>query len=86
MRATAAAITAALLLVGACSSGDDSADRPGEPSVYNRIAALDDCAALQEEFDRAAANNDRAEPGTAEHKATLGYMKAAEARRDELNC
>lgn len=81
-------ITATLLLLsalGACGGGS-SGDRPGDAGVYARIDGMTDCAALQSEFDTAAANNDRAEPGSAQHKVTLSYMRAAEDRRQELDC
>ena len=58
----------------------------GQATVYSRIATMTGCTALQAEFDKAAANNDRAEPGTAEHKWTLGYMTAADDRMRDLDC
>lgn len=58
----------------------------GSVAVYDRIAALTDCEELQAEFNQAAENNDLAEPGTTGHKVSLGYMTAAEDRRQELGC
>jgi len=58
----------------------------GKSGVYAQIAQERDCRALQTTFDRAAANNDRAQPGSAEHKWTLGYMKAADERMRSLGC
>jgi len=58
----------------------------GNPDVYNRILSLTDCTLLQEEFDIASENNQRATPSTAEHKETTGYMVAADARMKELDC
>jgi hypothetical protein len=76
---TAAAMAVALVLaVTACGGDDDSgggdgsSDKPGNPEVDDRIAAETDCTALQSEFDQAAANNDRAEPGTNQFDWTLG--------------
>ena len=70
------AVLAAAVALSACSSGGE-ADRPGSPEVYERIAGLEDCAALQQEFDTAEANG--GETGTA-------YMKAADERMQELGC
>lgn len=86
-----------LLLVTACGSGATGTTQPEEPaslleqyggqaSVYDEISRETDCAALQETFDRAAANNTTAEAGSAEQRYTLGYMTAAEERRQELGC
>lgn len=58
----------------------------GNQDVYNKILSLTDCALLQEEFDIASENNQRAAAGTAEHKETTGYMVAADARMKELSC
>lgn len=81
-------------LLAACSSSSEGlclgegtfAECGGSPAVYESIRAETDCSALQETFDRAAGNNDRATPGTAEHRWTLGYMKAAEAQRQSIGC
>lgn len=77
----------------ACGGGDDgSTDQPGSPEVYARIAAETDCQILQDEFDRAADNFDRAvaadEPageGT-EREWTVAYMKAADERMAAIGC
>jgi hypothetical protein len=75
-----------LVLVG-CGDDDGGATaRPGSPAVYAEIATETDCAALQTTFDRAAANNDRAAPGSAEHQWTLGYMRAADDRMKTIGC
>lgn len=58
----------------------------GQPSVYSRIASTTDCAALQEQFNIAGDNNDRAEPGTDAHRWSLGYMKAADDRMEAVGC
>lgn len=78
-----------LVLLVACGGGDGAGAgdaRVGSPAVYQQIAASTDCADLQATFDRAAANNDRAEPGSTERAWTLGYMRAAEERRQALGC
>lgn len=59
---------------------------PGDPAVYDRLDDLTDCAALQEQFDIAAANNDRAEPGTDMFDITLSYMLYADERMQEEGC
>lgn len=71
---------AALVLLG-CSE-----EQPGSAAVYDRIAGLDDCAALQQEFDTASASRDRAEPGSEQAEAALSYMEAANDRLQELGC
>lgn len=59
---------------------------PGEPAVYERIAASSDCTVLQGEFDTASENFDRVEAGTPQADASLGYMQAADARMQEVGC
>lgn len=58
----------------------------GSSQVYADIAAASSCGQLQTMFDTAAANNDRATPGTTEHKYTTGYMTAAVDRMKTLGC
>lgn len=58
-----------MLTLAGCGSG-----REGNPDVYDRIARLDDCDALQREFDIADDNNN------------TDYMRAADARMQELGC
>lgn len=61
-------------------------ERPGSAQVYERIEAMTDCASLQSEFDQAAANTDRYEPGNPKRAVTTSYMAAAVARMGELDC
>lgn len=87
LRTVALAAAVVLSGCGGEQTADDYADdHGGNPAVYERILNLTDCAALQQEFDRATANNDRAEPGTDEHRWTLGYMTAAQDRMDAVGC
>jgi len=58
----------------------------GNLDVYNKILSLTDCDLLQEEFDQAYANSEKNEPGTIQHKWTVGYMTAADDRMKALNC
>lgn len=58
----------------------------GERLVYNEILGSNDCAELQETFDRAANNNDRETPGTRLFDITLGYMTAADDRMEYVGC
>ena len=62
--------------------------RPGSPAVYQRIAGLRDCAALQKEFDTAAATGDRERAASRIDMARLStsYMDAADARMRQLGC
>lgn len=65
---------------------DFASEYGGNPAVYAEIERTFDCERLQEMFDIAAANNDRAKPGTPAHKWTLGYMSAADARMRAVGC
>jgi hypothetical protein len=58
----------------------------GNRAVYQDILTTTDCAILQNKFDTAAANNDRATSGTKEFKWTLGYMTAANDRMSSIGC
>ena len=58
----------------------------GNRDVYNTILSLSDCTLLQEQFNIAADNNQRETAGTSNHKATLGYMTAADDRMKALDC
>lgn len=59
--------------------------RPGSPAVYERIAALNDCTALQRELEIALGNYD---PKNAPTSASpqLSYAKAADDRMREIGC
>ncbi len=58
----------------------------GVQSVYSEILNLTDCDGLQRKFDVAAANNDREEAGTPNHRITLGYMIAADDTLEARGC
>lgn len=58
----------------------------GDRSAYSRILDSSDCNDLQDQFDTAANNNDREEPGTPLFRATLGYMQAADDRLEAAGC
>ncbi len=63
-----------------------TAAQPGNAAVYQRIAGLTDCTALQAEFDQAYADHNAA-PALSDGKAwTLGYMTAAQDRMTALHC
>ena len=57
----------------------------GDRSAYERILSSN-CAALQEELDRATESNTVAELGSVWHLTTLGYMAAAEDRMKAADC
>lgn len=95
------AVFAVLVVVVAMWSGDQPDNPPsrapaagneyvdeygGADQVYADIASETDCGSLQETFDQAATNNDGAEPGTAEHRWTTGYMVAANERMEAIGC
>ena len=77
-----------VLLIGMALFGTLIGD-PAPPEgdlVHDRIAAMTDCDQLQRQFDIAADNNERATPGTSQHRRTLEYMTAADDRMEELGC
>lgn len=73
-RILALALLGAALLAGCGNTAPAPAPHPGNPAVYERIAASSDCAALQREFDTAEAN------------AQSAYMAAADARMRKVGC
>jgi hypothetical protein len=86
---TTRTVVLVLILLTACGSQNDGNyidEYGGSSAVYQRIATETDCAALQAEFDQAAANNDAADPGTSQHRQTTGYMRAADDRMREVGC
>lgn len=85
MRKALILLTATAALT-ACSSTPDAATQPGSPAVYERISSTDDCAALQQEFDTASANHDRAAAGSDEATTATAYMKAAQDRMETVGC
>ena len=81
------ALTAGAILLGTAAFTDPvSGDQPGNPAVYQRIAAETDCTRLQTELDTASASHDRADPGSDTAIAATGYMRAADARMRALGC
>lgn len=55
-------------------------------AVSERIRTETDCATLQQEFDTASDNFDRAEPGSPAADASLAYMNLADDRMQEVGC
>lgn len=68
------------------SADDYMKEFGGNVDVYNEILAMTDCAALQEKFDIASANNAREAAGTKQFQWTLGYMKVADDRMRAVGC
>lgn len=68
------------------AAGRYAAEYGGSASVYRQIAAESDCGALQVMFDTADDNRNAAEPGTAEHRVSLGYMLATGDRMEAIGC
>ena len=81
--AISAAVIASCALVGC---GGEASDQPGSPAVYDRIAGLTDCSALQHEFDVASTNHDRASAGSRQAQTAAAYMEAADDRMKQLDC
>lgn len=74
------------LILSACGGSGQPAAQPGDPAVYARINASRDCAALQAEFDTAAANHDHAVAGSDAAVWATAYMSAAFDRMKSLGC
>ena len=71
----------------ACELRDGDVNRyGGSRDVYADIFESADCTWLQETFDRAADNNERADAGSDQHKYTLGYMNASDEQMRETGC
>lgn len=73
MRTLLAAGGVVLILAG-CSA---PAEPVGNPEVLERIGGMEDCTALQQEFDTADASSG---------EAATAYMKAADERMREVGC
>lgn len=58
----------------------------GNPAVYERIASLTSCTALQREFDIAYDNVEAREPGDPLREVSRSYGDAADNRMRELGC
>lgn len=94
MKQALLALTVLILVSLACGSSTPStktvddymSEYGGNRDVYEKILSLNDCALLQEQFNIAADNNQRETPGTANHKATLGYMIASDDRMKAMGC
>lgn len=80
------------LLTLACgSSAPNSAqdyvnEHGGNVDVYQRILSLNDCTALQAEFDQADENLKLQTAGTPQYQAGIGYMEAADDRMKAIGC
>ncbi len=80
----AGALAAAIGISSVAGSGGGTG--PGNPDVYQRIAAETDCAALQAEFDTAATGHKRDMGSALIDDGDTGYMEAAEARMKNQGC
>lgn len=81
------AVLAVSVVVVACGAASPTA-RPGSSAVYERIAAMTDCRALQQEFDMADSNHKRDLAAGRTEQATwsTAYMKAADERMKAMKC
>lgn len=91
-------IVLVLVIATGCGSDDDlnrSTTDPavlenertiGNPAVYERIAGLTSCTALQQEFDIAMDNAEARQPGDANREVSLSYANAADTRMQEIGC
>ena len=73
-------------MLGGSPTGPAPAARPGNPAVYSEIDSSTDCAYLQDKFDTASDNFDRAIKGTDQADWSLGYMNAADSRMKVVGC
>jgi hypothetical protein len=82
------ALIAIIVIAVAVFGGDDNPARPGNPAVYERIAAATDCGTLQSEFDTAQANGarDRTAGNLKAAEVSTAYMAAADERMQQLGC
>lgn len=71
---------------GDAATDNKPADRPGSAVVYQRIASLSDCSALQEEFDIADAHAESKQDAGLTANVELSYMAAANDRMREIGC
>lgn len=58
----------------------------GNPAVYERIAGMTSCTALQAEFDIAGDNTDRIQDEGGDASIPRSYMDAAHNRMREVGC
>lgn len=83
-----AGVACIVALIAACAFAFSRDDQPGAPEVYSRINGLTNCAALQAEFNTAAAAHarDTARGRTDLAEIDTSYMEAAEGRMKTLGC
>jgi hypothetical protein len=81
-------LIAAVLAAGVFAGCGDTAtaERPGKPAVYERIAAMKSCAKLQREFDIAMDNVERYPGGSPKRDVPMAYADAVMERMDEVGC
>lgn len=82
------ALVAAIIIivsVGGCNKRPRPADppRPGNPAVYQRIAAETDCKQLQTEFDNGETTSKQGAQWT---EIGISYMQAADKRMRQVGC
>lgn len=58
----------------------------GDPAVHEEVFLDTDCGSVQARFNRAAADDESAAPGTPESSISRGLMIAASARLREVGC
>jgi hypothetical protein len=70
------------------SAPEPKESRPGDPSVYARIAKMTDCAKLQDQFDLAEQTSRRpgGPAGASWSEIGIAYMQAADERMKKVGC
>ena len=96
IKGPAIAVVSLIVLAGVGGCGSDGTQsgsgawplptRPGDPTVYQRIAASTDCIALQREFNRAMETVEALTPGSDARRAPMSYANDANLRMRELGC
>ena len=67
-------------------AADFAQEHGGDPALYEQVFLDPDCGSVQARFNRAAADNETAAPGTPESSTSRGLMIAASARLSEVGC
>ena len=67
-------------------AADFAQEHGGDQGAYEEIFLDTDCGSVQAKFNRAAADNRSAPPGTPESSISRGLMIAASARLREVGC
>ena len=83
-------VAALIMTTSLFGCGSSPETRPGNPPVYRRIEALNDCAALKRELDEAEASYQRELKAGPDREAyrtiARSYVRTAETRMKQVGC